>query len=107
MKCHIQITCMSRNQISDWLVQFLREKGGGDPSLGGDKARSQSSTIVSTIVLLFFLTYYLKVELHLYNPQHKLVSYLKSKGIVVQAYCPLGSSNSPLFTDEDATAIAQ
>jgi len=48
-----------------------------------------------------------QVELHLYNPQHKLVSYLKSKGIVVQAYCPLGSSNSPLFTDEDATAIAQ
>ena len=47
-----------------------------------------------------------QVELHLYNPQHKFISYLKSKGIVPQAYSPLGSTNSPLLNDETAAAIA-
>ena len=45
-------------------------------------------------------------ELHLYNPQHALIAYLKSKGIVPQAYSPLGSSNSPLLKDETASAVA-
>jgi glycerol 2-dehydrogenase (NADP+) len=48
-----------------------------------------------------------QLELHLYNPQLKLLSYLKSKGIVAQAYSPLGSTNSPLLTDEVASSIAQ
>ncbi|KAG8216973.1 NADP-dependent oxidoreductase domain-containing protein [Butyriboletus roseoflavus] len=47
-----------------------------------------------------------QLELHLYNPQLKLLDYLKSKTIVPQAYSPLGSTNSPLFTDEVATQIA-
>ncbi|OSX61097.1 hypothetical protein POSPLADRAFT_1047366 [Postia placenta MAD-698-R-SB12] len=47
-----------------------------------------------------------QLEIHLYNPQHKLLSYLKSKGIVPQAYSPLGSTNSPLLSDETAAAIA-
>jgi len=41
-----------------------------------------------------------QLEIHLYNPQHKLMDYLHKKGIVPQAYSPLGSSNSPLFKDE-------
>ncbi|OJA14485.1 hypothetical protein AZE42_06064 [Rhizopogon vesiculosus] len=48
-----------------------------------------------------------QLELHLYNPQLKLLEYLKSKGIVPQAYSPLGSTNSPLFDDETATEIAK
>jgi glycerol 2-dehydrogenase (NADP+) len=44
--------------------------------------------------------------LHIYNPQHKLLTYLKSKGIVAQAYSPLGSTNSPLLTDEAVVEIA-
>ena len=44
--------------------------------------------------------YFFQLELHLYNPQHKLVEYLRSKGIYPQAYSPLGSTNSPLFDDE-------
>ena len=48
-----------------------------------------------------------QLELHVYNPQHKLVEYLKSKGIVAQAYSPLGSTNGPLLTDEDVVAIAK
>ncbi|THH00433.1 hypothetical protein EW026_g2102 [Hermanssonia centrifuga] len=48
-----------------------------------------------------------QLELHLYNPQHELLDYLKSKGIVAQAYSPLGSTNSPLHTDEHVTDIAK
>lgn len=40
-----------------------------------------------------------KLDLHLYNPQLKLVDCLKSKAIFPQAY-------SPLLTDEAATEIA-
>ncbi|KAF7974020.1 hypothetical protein HWV62_13533 [Athelia sp. TMB] len=48
-----------------------------------------------------------QLELHLYNPQLKLLAYLKSKGITAEAYSPLGSTNSPLLTDETAAAIAK
>jgi diketogulonate reductase-like aldo/keto reductase len=43
----------------------------------------------------------------LYNPQLELLDYLKSKNIIPQAYSPLGSTNSPLLTDESATEIAK
>jgi len=42
----------------------------------------------------------------LYNPDHKLLGYLKSKGIVPEAYSPLGSVGSPLLEDEVAVEIA-
>ncbi|KAG0695372.1 NADP-dependent oxidoreductase domain-containing protein [Suillus ampliporus] len=47
------------------------------------------------------------IELHLYNPELKLIDYLKSKKIVPQAYSPLGSTDSPLLADERATEIAK
>jgi len=47
-----------------------------------------------------------QLELHLYNPDHKLVEFLKSKGIVPEAYSPLGSTGSPLFDDEVTVGIA-
>ena len=49
----------------------------------------------------------LQLELHVYNPQHELVSYLKAKGITPQAYSPLGSSNAPLLTDDVVVKIAK
>ena len=48
-----------------------------------------------------------QVELHLYNPQHALLAYLKSKGILPQAYSPLGSTGSPLLKDDVAAEIAK
>lgn len=47
-----------------------------------------------------------QLELHLYNPDHKLVEYLRSKGIVPEAYSPLGSAGTPLLDDEVAVEIA-
>ncbi|KAJ7136765.1 NADP-dependent oxidoreductase domain-containing protein [Mycena epipterygia] len=47
-----------------------------------------------------------QLELHIYNPQHKLLAYLRSKGIHPQAYSPLGSTGSPLFKDETVTELA-
>ncbi|KAJ6532960.1 Aldo/keto reductase [Mycena capillaripes] len=47
-----------------------------------------------------------QLELHVYNPQHKLLAYLRSKGIHPQAYSPLGSTGSPLFKDETVVEIA-
>ena len=51
--------------------------------------------------------YLLQLELHVYNPQHELLSYLNTKGITPQAYSPLGSSNSPLLTDDVVVQIAK
>ncbi|KAG8968868.1 hypothetical protein FRC03_005741 [Tulasnella sp. 419] len=48
-----------------------------------------------------------QLELHPYNPQHKLTEWLKSKGIVPEAYSPLGSTNSPLLKDEVVLEIAE
>jgi glycerol 2-dehydrogenase (NADP+) len=45
--------------------------------------------------------------MHVYNPQHKLTSYLRSKGIFPSAYSPLGSTSAPLLTDEIVTKIAK
>ncbi|KAG9026086.1 hypothetical protein FRB95_009392 [Tulasnella sp. JGI-2019a] len=47
-----------------------------------------------------------QLEIHPYNPQHNLTTFLKSRGIVVEAYSPLGSSASPLLKDEDILKIA-
>ena len=48
-----------------------------------------------------------QLEIHVYNPQHKLQAYLRSKGILPQAYSPLGSSGSPLLSDDVVTSIAK
>jgi glycerol 2-dehydrogenase (NADP+) len=47
-----------------------------------------------------------QVELHPYLPQHELLEYLEEKGIVAEAYSPLGSTDSPLLKDDDIKKIA-
>ena len=48
-----------------------------------------------------------QLELHLYNPDPALVEYLHEEGIQPQAYSPLGSTGSPLLTDEVVVRIAE
>ncbi|KAL7423039.1 hypothetical protein Q5752_002338 [Cryptotrichosporon argae] len=47
-----------------------------------------------------------QVELHPYNPQHALKKYCDGKGILLEAYSPLGSTNSPLHADPVLQQIA-
>ncbi|CZT16667.1 probable aldehyde reductase [Ramularia collo-cygni] len=48
-----------------------------------------------------------QVENHPSLPQHELVDYCKSKGILVEAYSPLGSTGSPLFKMEGVQEVAK
>lgn len=48
-----------------------------------------------------------QVELHPYLNQQDLVDYCHSKGIQVEAYSPLGSSDSPILKDEKIVKIAE
>lgn len=48
-----------------------------------------------------------QVELHPYCPQHALLKYCKEKGILLEAYSPLGSTSSPLHEDPDLLAVAK
>jgi len=48
-----------------------------------------------------------QIELHPANPSPKLVAYCNSKGIHCSGYSPLGSSNSPLYSNETLKSIAE
>lgn len=48
-----------------------------------------------------------QIESHPYLPQQDIVDYCQSKGILVEAYSPLGSTGSPLFQDEGVQRIAE
>lgn len=48
-----------------------------------------------------------QVELHPLLPQHKLRKYCADKGILLEAYSPLGSTGAPLMSDPDICRIAE
>ncbi|KAK3389177.1 NADP-dependent oxidoreductase domain-containing protein [Podospora didyma] len=48
-----------------------------------------------------------QIELHPSNPSPKLVAYNKAHGIHSSAYSPLGSSNSPLYSNDAINSIAK
>jgi len=48
-----------------------------------------------------------QIENHPYLPQQDVVDFCKSKGIVVEAYSPLGSTGSPLFQEEGVKEVAK
>jgi glycerol 2-dehydrogenase (NADP+) len=48
-----------------------------------------------------------QIENHPYLPQQEIVDFCKEKGILVQAYSPLGSTGSPLFQEEGVQEVAK
>jgi len=73
--------------VSNWSVSNLK------------KLLAAESTKITPVVN--------QVELHPYLPQHELLAFAKLKGITLEAYSPLGSSDSPLFKDETIVKIAE
>lgn len=47
-----------------------------------------------------------QVELHPYLPQTALLNYCKGQGIILEAYSPLGSTNSPLLQNATVVKLA-
>lgn len=48
-----------------------------------------------------------QIENHPYLAQQEVVDFCKAKGILIEAYSPLGSTGSPLFTAEPVVEIAK
>lgn len=48
-----------------------------------------------------------QVELHPLLPQEELIQFCKEKGIVVEAYSPLGGENAPILSDSTVQDIAK
>ncbi|EGW31833.1 uncharacterized protein SPAPADRAFT_62446 [Spathaspora passalidarum NRRL Y-27907] len=48
-----------------------------------------------------------QIEAHPFLPQPELYDYLKEKNIIIEAYSPLGSSNSPIIKNPAIVSIAE
>jgi glycerol 2-dehydrogenase (NADP+) len=48
-----------------------------------------------------------QIENHPYLPQQDIADFCKEKGILIEAYSPLGSTGSPLFSEEGVQEIAK
>jgi glycerol 2-dehydrogenase (NADP+) len=48
-----------------------------------------------------------QIENHPYLPQQEISDFCKKKGILIEAYSPLGSTGSPLFEEEGVTNVAK
>jgi diketogulonate reductase-like aldo/keto reductase len=47
------------------------------------------------------------VEAHPYLPQNELIDFCREKGIIVQAYSPLGSGRAPYLMEDETVSYSQ
>ncbi|KAI0078624.1 Aldo/keto reductase [Panus rudis PR-1116 ss-1] len=100
----------SRDVLTDWPISKtwaqMEEvyKKGKAKSIGVSNVSIPIlSTLLSTATIPPAVN---QLEIHLYNPQHRLVSFLHEHNIIPEAYSPLGSTGSPLLGDETAREVA-
>ena len=48
-----------------------------------------------------------QIENHPYLPQQEIADFCKEKGILIEAYSPLGSTGSPLFQEDGVKEVAK
>ncbi|ODV94615.1 hypothetical protein PACTADRAFT_85848 [Pachysolen tannophilus NRRL Y-2460] len=103
----------SRDMVEDW--SFVKSYELFQKLLDSGKVKSigvSNWSIKNLEILLNAPTTKVKpvvnqIECHPYLPQKKLLKYCKEKGILIEAYSPLGSTNSPLFKDETLLKVAK
>ncbi|KAG0673657.1 NADPH-dependent aldo-keto reductase [Kluyveromyces marxianus] len=99
--------------IEDWDFTKTWEKMQHLPKTGKTKAIGVSNFSIKNIEALFkanpntIVPAANQVETHPQLDQQELLDYCKSKGILLEAYSPLGSSNSLLLTDPTIKKIAE
>ena len=98
---------LCRKSQGDRCFKLLSEEAGGNPADSAHRPGREPSKIQHIALNSFTSCSLSQLEIHLYNPQFKLMAYLKEKGIVPQAYSPLGSNDSPLLKDELVVKLAE
>lgn len=101
----------SRALDRDWTPEQTWEQMEKLPATGKAKAIGVSNWSVPYLERLLAKAKTVpaanQVELHPFLPQHELVKFCQSKGILMQAYSPLGSSGGPVLQDELVQSIAK
>ncbi|GAC73646.1 aldo/keto reductase family proteins [Moesziomyces antarcticus T-34] len=101
----------SRALDRDWTPEQTWEQMEKLPATGKAKAIGVSNWSVPYLERLLAKAKTVpaanQVELHPFLPQHELVKFCQSKGILMQAYSPLGSSGGPVLQDELVKSIAK
>lgn len=95
----------------DW--DFVRTWEGMEKLLDTGKVRAigVSNFSISNLETLFAKCKVVpacnQVEVHPLLPQHELLEFCQKKGIVLEAYSPLGSTNAPILQDELIKELAE
>lgn len=105
---------ISLNSAAEGKAKAIGVSNFSQPVLEKILAQAEILPAVDQVVFFYFFAnsdsiaqvFFSQLELHVYNPQHKLLRYLRSKNILPQAYAPLGSSNTALLTDEAVVDLA-
>lgn len=100
-------------EISDWNFIKTWELMQELPATGLTKAIGVSNFSINNIKDLLaspgnkIVPAMNQVELHPLLPQQELIDFCHSKGVIIEAYSPLGSNNAPLLTQKTVVEVAK